>query len=65
MREQKLVLIVIWLYVASKNMALLYLWTVPKMEGFTLKASRNTNCQQINEITEFEVDSKSKIEDDE
>ena len=45
---QKLVRIVIWLYVASKNVAFLYLWTVPKMDRLTLKASRNTNCQQLN-----------------
>ena len=51
-RGQKLVLIVIWLYVASKNVAFLYLWTVPKMERF-------------DEITEFELDSESETEDDE
>ena len=45
---QKLVRIVIWLYVASKNVAFLYLWTVPEMDRFTLKGLRNTNCQQLN-----------------
>ena len=30
-----------------KKCGISYLWTFPKMERFTLKASRNTNCQQL------------------
>ena len=44
-----------------KNVAFLYLWTVPKMERFTLKASRNTNCQQLMKQLNLNLTGKAKL----